>query len=115
MTEKRFDHEVSNVCDTIKEVLSIKAKEYRRNNNPLHNFDVGVAMSNGTSSREEIIYGMALKHIISIQDIRNDVKNGKLPSTDLLNEKYGDAINYLILEKASIIDKIEQNHQILPF
>jgi len=113
MTEKRFDHEVDNICNSIKEVLSIKAKEYRRNNNPLHNFDVGVAMSNNVSSREEIIYGMALKHIISIQDIRNDVKNGKLPSTDLLNEKYGDAINYLILEKASIIDKIE--NQKLPF
>lgn len=115
MTEKRFDHEVDNICNSIKEVLSIKAKEYRRNNNPLHNFDVGVYMSSYKQSREEIIYGMALKHIISIADIRDDVKKGKLPSKELLDEKYGDAINYLILEKASIIDKIEAFESLKPF
>ena len=40
--------------------------------------------------------------------MRNDLTKGKLPSKALVNEKFGDAINYLILEKASILDKINQ-------
>ena len=108
MTETEFDKEVDIACDNIKTVLSIKAKEYRRNNNPLEFFDHGVIKTNNRLSREEVIYGFALKHTLSIDDIRNDIKDGNLPSRDLLDEKFGDAINYLILEKMSIIDKIER-------
>ena len=109
MTGKKFDEVVKQVTTSIEEVLTIKAKEYRRNDNAMHNFDIGVARSNGKKTREEVIYGMAEKHNISICDIREDIKNGKLPSLETIDEKFIDAINYLILEKASIIDKIEQN------
>lgn len=108
MTEIKFDEEVEIACDNIKKVLSIKAKEYRRNNNPLEFFDNGVIKTNNRLSREEVIYGFALKHTLSIDDLRNDIKKGVLPSRELIDEKFGDAINYLILEKMSIIDKIEE-------
>ena len=108
MTEKKFDYVINKQLENCKNTLVIKGVEYRRNNNPLHNFDIGEQQSTTGESREDIIWGMARKHWISIQDIRQDVKNGKLPTNAQLDEKYGDFINYLLLEKASIVDKIDQ-------
>jgi hypothetical protein len=109
MTTEQFDKEVDFICDSIRETLKIKAKEYRRKDNPLHNFDVGTSMSTTRESREDVIWGMARKHFISIQDIKSDVKEGKIPNKEVLDEKYGDMINYLILEKASIIDRMNES------
>ena len=117
MTETRFDEVVDEVCKQITYTLKIKAKEYRRNNNPFHNFDMGVQRSG--LIREKVLDGMLLKHEISIADMTNDLANGKLPTKELLDEKFGDNIIYLIIKKASIIDKIEnkminlknKNHQ----
>jgi hypothetical protein len=104
MTEEQFDKEVQHVLDTVKQVLLVKGKEYRRNNNPFHNFEVAANMANTTI--EKSLYGFALKHLVSISDIRNDIENGKLPTLEMVDEKFIDAINYLILEKASIVDRI---------
>ena len=105
MTEKRFDEIVEEVCEQIKQTLLVKAKEYRRQNNPFHNFDKGVQRTG--KIREKVLDGMLLKHEISIEDITNDLVDGKLPTKELLDEKFGDNIIYLIIKKASIIDKIE--------
>ena len=51
---------------------------------------------------------MLLKHEISIADITNDLAEGILPKIETIEEKFGDNLIYLILKKASIIDKIEQ-------
>lgn len=107
MTEKRFDEVVDEVCEQISNVLKVKAKEYRRNNNPFHNFDIGSQRSG--LIREKVLDGFLLKHEISIADITNDLEKGILPSKELLDEKFGDNIIYLIIKKASIIDKIENN------
>ena len=106
MTEKRFDEIVEEVCEQIKQTLLVKAKEYRRNNNPFHNFDVGSQRSG--LIREKVLDGFLLKHEVSIADMTNDLVVGKLPTKEILDEKFGDNIIYLIIKKASIIDKIEQ-------
>lgn len=109
MTEDFFDRVVENTLDGCRETLVIKGKEYRRNNNPMHNFEVGARIEDKT--REEILHGMALKHHISIRDIREDITKGILPNKKVVEEKFGDAINYLILEKASILDRIENSNK----
>jgi len=109
MTPERFQEVVEEQLDNIRNTLVIKAKEYSRNNDPLHNFNVGTKQSVTGETREEVIWGMARKHWISIQDIRADIKAGKLPSKATLDEKFGDMLVYLLIEKASIINKIE-NH-----
>ena len=106
MTKEFFKDVLDNTIKETKEVLGVKAMEYVRNNNAMHNFDVGARMTGQT--REQVLYGFALKHHISLSDMKNDLTKGKLPSKALVNEKFGDAINYLILEKASILDKINQ-------
>ena len=107
MTNKRFDEVVNNTIEHIKDVLLIKSKEYQRSNNPFHNFEEGSKRTG--LIREKVLDGMLLKHEISIADITNDLIEGKLPKIETIEEKFGDNLIYLILKKASIIDKIEKN------
>ena len=107
MTEKKFSWVVEQTLYNIKNVLVIKGKEYRRNGNVFHNFDVGSQRSG--LIREKVLDGFLLKHEISISDITNDIEKGILPETYVLDEKFGDNVIYLILKMASIIDKIESS------
>lgn len=107
MTEKQFDELVEDRLESTKRVLVIKGKEYRRNNDPLHNFNIAAQLGNTT--REKALWGFALKHYVSFMDILNDVEKGSLPSEELVNEKIGDLINYLILCEASLKDRIKEN------
>lgn len=102
---KKFDNVVSTTLESCKQTLLVKGREYRRNNNPFHNFDRGV-QSDPRKSREEVIWGMALKHHISVMDMIDDVKEGIKPSEEIIDEKFGDYINYLLIMKASIKDKV---------
>jgi len=104
MTESEFDKIVEDTCEAIKLTLIVKGKEYRRNGAVFHNFDVGAQMTGQT--REKVLHGFALKHLVSISDMRNDIERGVLPKRGTVEEKFGDAIIYMILEKASVIDRI---------
>lgn len=105
MTEETFEKIVDDTLNQIKQVLLVKGKEYRRNNNPFHNFDIGAQRSG--LIREKVLDGFLLKHEISIADITNDLVDNKLPTREIVNEKFGDNIIYLILKKASILDRID--------
>lgn len=108
MTESRFEQIVDETLNQIQNVLIEKGKEYRRNNNPFHNFEEGSKRSG--LIREKVLDGMLLKHEISIADITNDLVDGILPKIETVEEKFGDNLIYLILKKASIIDRIENEN-----
>lgn len=107
MTETQFDALVLNRCIKTKETLVEKGKEYRRNNDPLHNFRVAAKVQNTTE--EKALWGFAVKHYVSFLDIINDIEQGRLPKEEVVDEKIGDLINYLILCEASIKEKINNN------
>ncbi len=104
MEAEFFDKIVQERMDKTVQILSVKAKEYRRNNNPMHNFERAAQF--GNISKEKALWGFALKHYTSFMDILDDMEQGKLPSEALVDEKIGDLINYLILCEASIKEKI---------
>lgn len=109
MTEDRFDQIVDIFLNSVRETLIVKGKEYRRNNNPFHNFDIGAQRSG--LIREKVLDGFLLKHEISIADITNDLEKGILPKISTIDEKFGDNVIYLIIKMASIIDKIESQDE----
>lgn len=81
----------------IKETLSSKAKEYASDNNRFHNFDVAGRIAGTTA--EKALMGMMLKHEVSVRDLvdlAGGLNNNKI-TDELINEKIGDNINYLIL------------------
>lgn len=104
MTEQQFDQVIEQTLSTIKQLLIVKGKEYRRNANVFHNFEAGAKKTG--KIREEIIQDFALKHIISIDDMREDIKKGILPKLSTIEEKFNDALVYTLLEKASIVDRV---------
>jgi ATP-dependent RNA circularization protein (DNA/RNA ligase family) len=107
ITEKQFDEIVDKRLTAIKETLLVKGKEYRRDNDPLHNFRKGAAITN--QSEEKVLWGFATKHLVSVMDMIEDIEEyGILPKEDMLEEKIGDMINYLILLEASFKESI--NH-----
>jgi hypothetical protein len=103
--EKFFETQVENTLEKIKVLLIKKGKEYRRNNDVYHNFNVGAMISGKTPER--VLQGFLLKHLISYQDILNDIEQGKLPSSQLVEEKLNDIILYYIIQKCMILDRIE--------
>lgn len=105
ITESQFDDLVEQRCNKIGKTLIEKGKEYRRNNDPLHNFRVAAKVGNTTE--EKALWGFATKHYVSFLDMLNDIEQGVLPTESYVDEKIGDLINYLILCEASIKEKIK--------
>lgn len=100
--EFNFDKDIAETLNRITELLVVKGKEYRRNNNPYHNFERGAEIRNKTPF--EILEMFRLKHLISVEDMHNDLKQGISPERNKVNEKYDDIIVYYLIEKAMMLN-----------
>lgn len=107
MNQKEFDDHLSWRIGEIKKVLGAKGKEYLRNDNPLHVFEAGSLITGETSAK--VLDGFLLKHLISYRDILKDLEEGKMPSPEKIEEKFGDIINYFILQEAIMYDAINKS------
>ncbi len=77
-------------------LAGVKNTEYSRNDDKLHNFKRAGALLGCTP--HEALIGMWSKHLISILDmVRDYAKDGVMPSSAAVDEKFTDAINYLHL------------------
>lgn len=110
MSEREFEEILTKRLDKIRNVLGTKAKEYVRNGDRLHNFNVGARLDG--VSRERVLHGFLLKHYISYMDMLNDMDKGILPTEEYVDEKLGDIINYFILMEQSIKNKIKSKEAI---
>jgi hypothetical protein len=102
--KKTFEQEIETTLNEIKELLIVKGKEYRRNNDPYHNFNVGSKITGLIP--EKILDGFLLKHEISIRDMTNDLEKGILPTEKAVIEKFNDNIIYLLIKKAMILERL---------
>ena len=82
-------------------VLVPKGQEYSRGGDRLHNFKRAAAIEKTTP--EKALIGMAMKHIVSIMDMVDDLP--ALPTDEVLAEKFTDAHNYLLLLEALIEER----------
>ena len=84
--------------ERLKTLLLIKGKEYRRNNDPYHNFNEGAKLMNVRPMT--VLNFFRLKHVISITDLQKDFEQGKEVSEAQVNEKYDDILVYTLIELA---------------
>ncbi len=98
-----FDQILQAQLDQTRKVLGFKGKEYSKDGDRFSNFKD--AARHEEVSPEKALLGMMIKHEVSVRDIVANIEN-KLPSEAMLDEKIGDWINYLILLKGLITERI---------
>lgn len=87
------------------EVLAVKSEEYSSASDKLYNFKRAAAMQDITP--EKALQGMWAKHVVSIMDLI--ARPDKLTER-LIDEKIGDAINYLVLLEALWVERIKRGN-----
>jgi hypothetical protein len=93
MTSERFDAILEERIGKMRSVLASKAKEYASPQDVLHLFKRMAELA-GTAPAEACITLLS-KHLVSVFDVaRGDLH------VALLDEKIGDAVNYLVLLEA---------------
>lgn len=92
------NHGAVETIERLKTLLLIKGKEYRRNNDPYHNFNEGAKRLNVRPMT--VLNFFRLKHVISIADLQRDFEDKKRVSVDQVNEKYDDILVYTLIELA---------------
>lgn len=110
LDERAFEIVIESTLKNLQILLIEKGKEYRRNNNPFHNFERGSELSGRT--KEEVLQGFLLKHLISVEDIRNDSKLGIYPKAEKIHEKYNDILVYFLIEKAMMLKNVAVNEAV---
>ena len=98
-----FDQVVENRIKQIRSILCKKAKEYASKTDRFHNFRVAARKMNTTP--EIALQGMMAKHEVAVLDMINDPSKA---TEEMIDEKIGDNINYLILLEGLLKERI--NH-----
>ncbi|MEA1957583.1 MAG: hypothetical protein U9N01_04430 [Euryarchaeota archaeon] len=97
--QERFDALLKRRLKKTQDTLQSKAMMYASSDNRLHNFDVAARIHNCTP--EQALWGMMMKHIVSVLDLVEWSETMPERITEqLVDEKIGDTINYLILLEA---------------
>ena len=112
MNKKKFEVILNKRIAKIRLLLQTKNKEYASDIDKLHNFKRAGKMQNCTP--EKALVGMWTKHIISLLDIVDHIDEeeevalyeiGSGLKVEMLEEKIGDAVSYLILLEAMIKER----------
>lgn len=94
MNDGQFTEILSARIQAIVDTLGSKAKEYAIGDR-LYNFKRAAEISRTTPAKA--LAGMWMKHVVSVIDL---IEGSTEPTAERINEKIGDAINYLILLEA---------------
>lgn len=100
MNKTEFNKLVDERIKLIQSVLQKKGAEYANDKDVFHNFEEGTKMS-FHNTREMVAWEYMMKHMISIKDM---ISSKQAFSEHTIREKFGDAINYLILMEAMMLD-----------
>ena len=105
MKRKEFNEDiVNNAILRSKTVLAHKNDEYAGEEEVFANFKEGLGLS-FHNIPEKYTWELLCKHLQSIKDIISNIENNKLPTKELLDEKFTDAHNYLYLLEGMIKER----------
>ena len=96
MTAKDFRNLLEVRFKKIQDTFTVKQEEYANEVDVFENIKNGVRLSVFNTEPEQVAWSYAAKHLESIISILEKLPEEK-PSEELINEKIGDAINYLII------------------
>ena len=106
MTREDFSRRVEKRINLVRQTLLTKHKEYAKDDNVFRNFDEAAGGLSLHSTSAEVLWSYMTKHLVSIKDIVSD----NVPITnEVVSEKIGDVINYLILLEAMLNEKGERH------
>lgn len=105
MNTEKFESIVARRQELIEKVLRQKGQEYASDIDRLHNFKKAAAVNGITPERA--LWGFATKHLVSVIDIIDGLDSEKIPTPELVDEKIGDMINYLILLEVVIRERYD--------
>ena len=106
MTREDFSKRVEKRIDLVRQTLLTKHKEYAKDDNVFRNFDEAAGGLSLHSTSAEVLWSYMTKHLVSIKDIVSD----NVPvDNEVVSEKIGDVINYLILLEAMLNEKGERH------
>lgn len=104
MNKNTFERVVEDTLGMAQKVLTRKSGEYSSSDDKLHNFDKAKDLMR-CKTKEFSLWGMFAKHLVSVTDmVERFEKTGELPTSNMIDEKIGDSINYFILLKACFYD-----------
>jgi len=106
MKHEVFDKLLNQILQRTIKVLKSKSAEYSTDYDKFYNFKRTATILG--KSPEQALWGMALKHLVSIIDIIENIEtNRQYPNKSLLEEKITDMVNYLILLEGVIKENAE--------
>lgn len=103
MHDNSFSHIIDSQVQTCLDILSTRSNSYANPEDRLHNFRQAAALEKITVP--QALAGVMVKHTVSLYDMCWD--NGDYP-LEVWTEKITDHINYLLILKAAIIDKLSE-------
>ena len=95
MNAEDFDKIVGARLNWCEKTLCAKGDEYARDGDRLWNFKAAGRKRNQHPA--QALAGMEVKHDVSVDDIIDGLARGIVPPKELVAEKIGDSINYLLL------------------
>ena len=91
MKRQEFNQLLEQRCRKTQELFNRKNKEYAREDDIFENFKDAARILK--TSEAKALWGMLIKHIISVQAIIER----EIADEELVNEKIGDIITYMVL------------------
>jgi len=109
MKQEQFDEILKRRIDQTYTTAGAKGKEYSGSQGDrLHNFKQSAVMSAKKETQAEALWGMWRKHLVSIMDMIEASKNGKVVGRKKMDEKLGDCVVYSILMEAVFTEEDEK-------
>lgn len=102
MKAAEFDRLLEARIDKMRATLTAKAGEYATDGDRLHNFKRAAGILGVTPA--QACLGMLAKHWVSVVDLVDRDAAGEYVTPAMIDEKIGDATNYLPLLEALILE-----------
>lgn len=99
MNDREFEKIVDRRLSIVQKILTSKTKEYATDKDRLHNFKRSSEVLGVSPAKSCFAY--FTKHLVSIMDM----VDFRRPSQLAIDEKFTDAINYLLLLEALLVER----------